>query len=236
MQTVLVLEDFADTRIWLCEVLHEAFADIEITEAATVQQAKTLLEKQNFDLALIDLNLPDGSGIDVIKEISARSPTTYCVVATIFDDDQHLFSALQAGAQGYLLKEQPKEQFIKNLSGLLHGEPPLSPPIARKILRHFQSSAGTQAIEEMPTKVQAPDKYNPAVNLSAREEEILTLVAKGFKRNEIGPMLGISPHTVATHLKTIYSKLNVTSRAEATMEALRMGVVRLLISSHSFFF
>lgn len=227
MQTVLVLEDFADTRIWLCEVLREAFTDIQITEAATIQQAKTLLEKQNFDLALIDLNLPDGSGIDVIKEISSKTPTTYCVVATIFDDDQHLFSALQAGAQGYLLKEQPKKQFIKNLSGLLHGEPPLSPPIARKILRHFQSSGGKNPLEEMPTKVQTPVGTNNGVNLSGREQEILTLVAKGYKRNEIGPMLGISPHTVATHLKTVYSKLNVTSRAEATMEALRMGLVKL---------
>lgn len=226
MQNILILEDFADTRIWLCEVLHEAFTNIEITEAATVQQAREILGKNVFDLALIDLNLPDGSGIDIIKEISTKTPTTYCVVATIFDDDQHLFDALQAGAQGYLLKEQPKNQFIKNLSGLLHGEPPLSPPIARKILRHFQSSGQAHAIEEMPTKVQTTTARG-SVNLSAREEEILTLVAKGFKRNEIGPMLEISPHTVATHLKTIYSKLNVTSRAEATMEALRMGLVKL---------
>lgn len=215
MQTALVLEDFADTRIWLCEVLHEAFTDIVITEAATVQQAKKLLDAQTFDLALIDISLPDGSGIDVISNIVARSPTTYCVVATIFDDDQHLFSALQAGAQGYLLKEQPKEQFINSLSGLLNGEPPLSPPIARKILRHFQT----------PTTTETPQQEK--IDLSEREREILTLVAKGFKRNEIGPMLGISPHTVATHLKTIYSKLNVSSRAEATMEALRMGLVRL---------
>lgn len=227
MQTALVLEDFADTRTWLCEVLREAFLNIDIAEAATVQQAKTLLNKQNFDLALIDLNLPDGSGIDVIKAITAKTPTTYCVVATIFDDDQHLFSALQAGAQGYLLKEQPKQQFIKNLSGLLHGEPPLSPPIARKILRHFQSSGQAHPIEQMPTKVQTPARSNSSLQLSGREQEILTLVAKGFKRNEIGPMLDISPHTVATHLKTIYSKLNVTSRAEATMEALRMGLVQL---------
>lgn len=226
MQNILILEDFSDTRIWLCEVLQEAFVDIEITEAVTVHQAREILNKKDFDLAVIDLNLPDGSGIDIIKEISAKTPTTYCVVATIFDDDQHLFDALQAGAQGYLLKEQPKDQFIKNLSGLLHGEPPLSPPIARKILRHFQSSGQAHAIENMPTKVQKPVARG-SVNLSAREEEILTLVAKGFKRNEIGPMLEISPHTVATHLKTIYSKLNVTSRAEATMEALRMGLVEL---------
>jgi DNA-binding NarL/FixJ family response regulator len=215
MQTALVLEDFADTRIWLCEVLHEAFTDIAITEAATVSQARKLLETQTFDLALIDINLPDGSGIDVIRDIVTRTPTTYCVVATIFDDDQHLFAALQAGAQGYLLKEQPKQQFINSLSGLLNGEPPLSPPIARKILRHFQTPVPTTATKK------------DLVELSEREREILTLVAKGFKRNEIGPMLGISPHTVATHLKTIYSKLNVSSRAEATMEALRMGLVKL---------
>ena len=227
MYNALVLEDFADTRVWLCEVLHETFSDITITEAATVNQAKALLAKQDFDLALIDINLPDGSGIDVIREIITRSPTTYCVVATIFDDDEHLFSALQAGAQGYLLKEQPKAQFIKSLSGLLHGEPPLSPSIARKILRHFQTTGGGHPIDEMPTKVQAPTETPNAADLSAREQEILTLVAKGYKRNEIGPMLGISPHTVATHLKTIYSKLNVSSRAEATMEALRMGLVEL---------
>lgn len=227
MQRILILEDFADTRIWLCEVLREAFNEIEITEVATIQQARETLSQQDFDLALIDLSLPDGSGIDIIKEISSKTPTTYCVVATIFNDDQHLFSALQAGAQGYLLKEQPKDQFIKNLSGLLHGEPPLSPPIARKILRHFQSSNQAHAIEDMPTKVQSPTNTSSTVNLSAREQEILTLVAKGYKRNEIGPMLEISPHTVATHLKTIYSKLNVNSRAEATMEALRMGLVKL---------
>jgi DNA-binding NarL/FixJ family response regulator len=227
MHNALVLEDFADTRNWLCEVLRETFTDIEITEAATVNQAKACLAKQNFDLALIDINLPDGSGIDVISEIIANSPTTYCVVATIFDDDEHLFSALRAGAQGYLLKEQPKDQFKKNLSGLLHGEPPLSPSIARKILRHFQTSGQAHPIEDMPTKVLTSSAQQIPVDLSAREQEILTLVAKGYKRNEIAPMLGISPHTVATHLKTIYSKLNVSSRAEATMEALRMGLVQL---------
>lgn len=227
MHSILILEDFADTRVWLCEVLNEAFSNIKITEAATLHQARKILATQNFDLALIDLNLPDGSGIDIIEEISTKTPTTYCVVATIFDDDQHLFSALQAGAQGYLLKEQPKQQFIKNLRGLLHGEPPLSPSIARKILRHFQSAGGKHAIEAMPTKVLTPTKSCGSAQLSGREEEILTLVAKGYKRNEIGPMLEISPHTVATHLKTIYSKLNVTSRAEATMEALRMGLVKL---------
>lgn len=227
MHSALVLEDFTDTRDWLCGVLRETFTNITLTEAATVNQAKACLAKQNFDLALIDINLPDGNGIEVINHIITSSPTTYCVVATIFDDDAHLFSALRSGAQGYLLKEQPKEQFKKSLSGLLHGEPPLSPSIARKILQHFQTAGQTNPIEDMPTKVLKPTAPHSTVNLSTREQEILTLVAKGLKRNEIAPMLGISPHTVATHLKTIYSKLNVSSRAEATMEALRMGLVKL---------
>jgi DNA-binding NarL/FixJ family response regulator len=211
MQTVLLLEDFADTRAWLCEVLQTAFQAIAISEAATVAQAHAHLTRTAFDLALIDINLPDGSGIDVIRDISRDAPNTYCVVATIFDDDDNIFAALQAGAQGYLLKEQPTAELIRNLQGLIRGEPPLSPAIARKILRHFHAPAAQPA----------------AVDLSEREKEILALVAKGYKRGEIGPMLGISPHTVATHIKTIYSKLNVTSRAEATVEALRLGLVKL---------
>jgi DNA-binding NarL/FixJ family response regulator len=214
MQTALILEDFADTRIWLCEALLSAFNDIAISEAATVAQAKELIKNQTFDLALIDLSLPDGSGIDVITEIIRQSPTTYCVVATIFEDDEHIFPALQAGAQGYLLKEQAKDEFIKSLNGLLHGEPPLSPVIARKILRHFQKTESrNQALEE--------------IELTERETEILTLVAKGLRRGDISQMLGISPHTVASHLKTIYGKLNVSTRAEATVEALRMGLISI---------
>lgn len=213
MQTVLLLEDFADTRAWLCEVLNAAFQAIDISEAATVAQARKQLAQNHFDLALIDLNLPDGSGIDVIRDITRDSPATYCVVATIFDDDENIFAALQAGAQGYLLKEQPAEELIRNLQGLIRGEPPLSPAIARKILRHFHAPK--------------PAPQPVADGLSEREKEILSLVAKGLKRGDIGPMLGISPHTVATHIKTIYSKLNVTSRAEATVEALRLGLVKL---------
>jgi DNA-binding NarL/FixJ family response regulator len=225
MHSVLLLEDFADTRAWLCEVLNAAFDAIDITEAATLAQARAQLANKTFDLALIDINLPDGCGIDVIRDINRDSPTTYCVVATIFDDDDNIFSALQAGAQGYLLKEQPSEELIRNLQGLIRGEPPLSPAIARKILRHFQSSGQSSGQSSAQSPAQTPQPT--ADDLSKREKEILALVAKGLKRGDIGPLLGISPHTVATHVKTIYSKLNVTSRAEATVAALRLGLVKL---------
>jgi DNA-binding NarL/FixJ family response regulator len=228
MHSVLLLEDFADTRAWLCEVLHTAFNPIEITEAATVAQARAQLANKTFDLALIDINLPDGNGIDVIRDINRDSPATYCVVATIFDDDDNIFTALQAGAQGYLLKEQPAEELIRNLQGLIRGEPPLSPAIARKILRHFQSSGQPSGQSSGQSSARSPAQSpQPANDLSEREKEILALVAKGLKRGDIGPLLGISPHTVATHVKTIYSKLNVTSRAEATVAALRLGLVKL---------
>jgi DNA-binding NarL/FixJ family response regulator len=225
MHSILLLEDFADTRAWLCEVLNAAFDAIDITEAATLAQARAQLANKTFDLALIDINLPDGNGIDVIRGINRDSPATYCVVATIFDDDDNIFTALQAGAQGYLLKEQPAEELTRNLQGLIRGEPPLSPAIARKILRHFQSSGQSSGQSSAQSPAQTPQPT--ADDLSKREKEILALVAKGLKRGDIGPLLGISPHTVATHVKTIYSKLNVTSRAEATVAALRLGLVKL---------
>lgn len=216
MQNILLLEDFKETRTWLRDVLSQAFHKPQIHEAATIEQAKKLIAGNIFDLAIIDINLPDGSGIDFIKILSEECPATFCVVATIFNDDQHIFSALQAGAHGYLLKEQPKKELIASLSGLLHGQPPLSPAIARRMLKHFQSSS----------PINMSNENDPSL-LSDREKEILTLVAKGYKRGDIADMLGIKPNTVASHVKTIYGKLNVCNRAEATVEALRMGLVQL---------
>lgn len=210
MKKILILEDFADSRAWLCDLIREAFGEVEIKEAATVAQARHLLEENAFDLALIDLNLPDGSGLEVINAIRRQTPATYCVVATIFDDDQHLLQALQAGAHGYLLKEQPKEQLLTNLQGILNGEPPLSPQVARRIIRYFHTPAEEQHFNE----------------LSKREVEILTLVAKGYNRNEIAEALSISAYTVASHVRSIYKKLDISSKSEATLEAIRLGLIR----------
>ena len=99
MQTVLVLEDHPETREWLSGIINQAFKEVEISEASSHAQAGKLISDKKFDLALIDLNLPDGNGVDIIREINRTSPDTYCVVATIFDDDEYLFPALEAGAQ-----------------------------------------------------------------------------------------------------------------------------------------
>lgn len=210
MQSVLVLEDHPETRKWLTDIINQAFKQVDISEASSLAQARKQISEKKFDLALIDLNLPDGNGVDIIREISDASPDTYCVVATIFDDDDYLFPALEAGAQGYLLKEQTTEEFILNLQGIIKGEPPISPTIARKMIQHFHSE---------PTQSDKPD-------LSGREKEILSAIAKGLSRNEAAEILGITSNTVASHLKSIYGKLNVSNRAQATLEALRLGLVK----------
>lgn len=210
MQTVLILEDHPDTREWLSEIIHQAFTDANVAGASSLAQAKSLIGEMKFDLALIDLNLPDGNGVEIIRHLNADSPDTYCVVATIFDDDDYLFPALEAGAQGYLLKEQTTEEFIENLQGIIKGNPPISPTIARKMINHFHGSP--------------PESDKP--ELSDREKEILSAIAKGLSRNEAAEILGITSNTVASHLKSIYGKLNVSNRAQATLEALRLGLVK----------
>ncbi|MDD5612722.1 MAG: response regulator transcription factor [Gallionella sp.] len=160
------------------------------------------------DLALIDLGLPDGSGVDLIAELNTTAPNTLCVVASIFDDNQHLFPALRAGARGYVLKDQTQSQIIELLKGISEGNPPLSPAIARKMLGYFQPVA---------------EPAHP--QLTARETEVLRCIAKGLTMAEAAKLLTLSPHTVSGYVKDIYRKLNVSSRAEAALSARNMGLV-----------
>jgi DNA-binding NarL/FixJ family response regulator len=211
MNAGLVVEDIPATRLWLSEALASAFPGIVIESAGTLAAALALVERQGFEVALVDLDLPDGSGLEAIAALRRRSPATAAVVTTIFDDDAHVFPAMQAGAQGYLLKEQPRERFIAGLQGILRGDPPLSPAIARRMIAHF-NAAGT-----------ADDG---AIALTPRETEVLRLVAKGFTQQEIAGHLGLSRHTVVDHVKSLYRKLNVSSRAEAALAATRRGLVR----------
>jgi DNA-binding NarL/FixJ family response regulator len=142
------------------------------------------------------------------------------VVVTIHEDDDHLFPALQAGAFGYLLKEQSREQLSEQLQRISQGEPPLSPSIARRVIQYFTTQARQQQ------HMSEPDNVTPHVQLTDRENEVLLRVAKGFTLPEIGVQLNLSRHTIADYVKQIYRKLNVSSRAEAALEAQRLGLFR----------
>jgi DNA-binding NarL/FixJ family response regulator len=214
MTNILLLEDLPQIRTWLSSLVLQVFPDAQIAEAARVHDALGLVSAIKFDLALVDLGLPDGSGVDVVAALREHQPETQSVVVTIHDDDEHLFPALQAGAFGYILKEQPRELIIEQLQRISQGEPPLSPSIARRVMAYFASK----------TKPQPASSALPHVSLTDRETEVLLRVAKGYTLPEIGQQLTLSRHTIADYVKQIYRKLNVSSRAEAALEAQRMGL------------
>ena len=194
---------------WALAALAEAFPGIETIGAATLAEARAAAAQLRPQICLVDLELPDGSGVELIRDLAPRG--CQCVVTTIYADDHHLFPALRAGACGYLLKDQPGDKVVHALRGIVAGEPPLSPVIAQRLLRVFGAPA------------------NPAeridARLSNRERETLTLIAKGFRLPEVAAQLGVSRNTAAGFIKAIYRKLDISSRAEATLEATRMGLV-----------
>jgi DNA-binding NarL/FixJ family response regulator len=213
MKHILLLEDLPEIRAWLKSLVLQVFPNAEISECARVHDALGMVSAVKFDLALIDLGLPDGSGVDVVAALREQQPEAQSVVVTIHDDDEHLFPALQAGAFGYLLKEQARELLTEQLQRISQGEPPLSPSIARRVISYFAAQA-------------KPQSMMPHVQLTERESEVLLRVAKGFTLPEIGVQLNLSRHTIADYVKQIYRKLNVSSRAEAALEAQRLGLFR----------
>jgi DNA-binding NarL/FixJ family response regulator len=212
----LLVEDQAANRDWLVAALRHAFGDVTIHTARTLKEADAWLDaggRQGLWLALIDLGLPDGSGTQLIRRLRDEAPDAMLVVATIYDDDQHLFDALAAGVHGYLLKDQDVDAMTSLLQRVEHGEPPLSPSIARRLLRHF-AVPGTSA----------PGAGEDETTLTGRETETLTLLARGLTINEVARALGLKPQTVAGYVKVIYQKLNVSTRAEATLKAVKRGL------------
>lgn len=206
----LVLDDLAATRDWLAAALDQAFPGIGIDQAGSLAEAGAALADPP-DLALVDLGLPDGSGVQFIERLRASGAATLCVVATVFDDDAHLFPALRAGAHGYVLKDQSRLDLADMLQGIADGRPPLSPSIARRLLRHFGP---------LPAPAEPETE-----RLTQREKDVLRLIGKGLTVNEAASALELSRHTCAGYVKDIYRKLRVTSRAEATLAATRMGLV-----------
>ena len=191
-------------RAWGMEVAGQASDGLE-----ALQQARRLRP----DMVLMDIKMPRYNGLEATRLIKAEMPDTKIVMVTVSDDEEDLFEAIKSGAQGYVLKNMPGEEFGRVLSQVAHGEAPLSPGLAAKILGEFAR------LSKEPAK--SAEKHE----LSDRERGILQLVADGATNKEIGARLFISENTVSYHMKNILAKLHLRNRAQAVAYALQSGLV-----------
>ncbi len=208
MKHIFIVEDIAETRLWLCELVTRCFPQAKIRTADSLREALRF-DAPDCDLALIDLGLPDGSGLDVLRMLGQIHPAAIKVVTTVMGDDASIVAALSAGAGGYLLKETDPSVFAWQLSQLSMGVPAISPAVARRIMQHFRLTGPTAGIE---------------AQLTDREAEVLGLIARGLRNTEVATEMGIAESTVAGYIKIIYRKLGIGSRAEAAWHASRLGL------------
>jgi DNA-binding NarL/FixJ family response regulator len=214
---VILLDDDDRYRQRLVDRLGFAPTLSVVADASTPAQFFDLLSRLSPPpaVALVDIGLDHSSGIDVADQLSEAHPEMGIIMLTVFEDDAHLLGAIQAGASGYLLKDTPVDALAAAITEVAEGGVPLSRSIARRILTLAgRPRAGI-------ARVLPPG----ADTLSARERELLEHVVSGDKETAIAARLGISPHTVRTHIKNIYRKLRVTSRAAAVRFALEQGLV-----------
>ena len=209
MRRAFVVDDEAPVRSGLAALLDRERGYVTVACCGTVAMARAFLARGiAFDVALVDLRLPDGDGLELIAEIAEAQPRAQILVLTKFADPKDIVAAMRAGAVGYLLKHTPRGRILQALDEAAIGGAPMSPEIARKLVESLRPRA-------------AMDKGG----LTAREHEVLVQLARGARYHDIASSLGVGEGTVQTHVKSIYKKLQVTSKAAATREALRRRLV-----------
>ncbi len=214
--SVLVVEDDTETREYFAEALrgdHGAGYTYLVTTAASLRQGMEELHRKQPDIMLVDLGLPDGNGLDLIRSARMLSTDILILVITVFGDEASVVSAIEAGARGYLVKSEAPADLLKSVREILSGGAPISPGIASHLLRRVQQTGSSDH----------PD----GPRFTRRERDVLGLMVKGLPYLEAAGVLGITRNTVAGHVKNIYSKLEVSSRGEAVYEALSQGIVKI---------
>jgi DNA-binding NarL/FixJ family response regulator len=212
---VALVEDDAETRQRLAASIREQNWLELVAAFATGTEALSALAAANPDVLLVDLGLPDMSGLKIIRFAATRLPDCDVLVISMFGDEANVLAALEAGARGYLLKGSLVRDISIDIRDLRDGGSPLSPLIARQVLKRLQSRQPERA---------EPDSREDT-GLSPREAEILNAISRGFSYAETAATLGITVGTVHTHLKRIYGKLAVHSKTEAVFEAGRLGLL-----------
>jgi len=208
---ILVVDDHPVFREGMLSILG-GIDDFECAgEAADGAEASAKAEALQPDVVLMDIDLPDMSGIDAMRNILRASPHIAVLMLSMIDDDASIFSAMRAGARGYLLKGARKREIVRAIYAAADGEAIFSPAIARRMMYYFDSQQINARAELFP-------------ELTAREKEVLALLAKGDNNAEIGAMLGLRPKTVRNHISNILNKLQVTDRAKAIILAKESGL------------
>ena len=219
---VLVVED--QPKILKAQIkLLETFEELEIVgEALSGESALEMLEQTRPDVLLLDLGLPQMSGIEVTRAIRSTHPKIEILIFTIFDEEEKVTEAIVAGAAGYLLKGTPVEKIVEAIKDVHAGGAVIQPNLARSLLRLIGNHAGAGRGHS-----RTPPNNEAASILTDRELEILQIIAKGLSNNEAAKVLGLSKATIRTHLEHIYEKLDVTNRVEAVTEGIRKGIINL---------
>jgi len=219
MKHIFIVEDEINTRALLCMVVenHAKFA-LLTAESSLTDARKALHQHKKPDVFLVDLGLPDGSGITFIQEIRRQYDDVPIMVLSVFGDERHVVDAIAAGAGGYIHKDEPMEEVARHIEAVLSGDSPISPSIARHVLKRMQ-------LQTQPSEQEKDEKHKLSCQLTSREIDVLNLLARGFSRLEAASNLKISSHTVTTHIKNIYRKMEVHSRTEAIFEASQLGLL-----------
>jgi DNA-binding NarL/FixJ family response regulator len=208
--TVLIVEDDLRLRASLAQAVLAA-ADLKLVgETDDLPEGLRLLEAMQPEVLLVDIGLPSGSGLELIRHAAKRAPHCNVMVITVFAEEQVVVDCIEAGATGYLLKGSSPQDIASQIRLLVAGGSPISPTIARRLLGRFTSNRNTA--DNTPS-------------LSTQELAVLSLSAKGYSYDEIAPLLKLSRHTVETYVKRIYRKLQVHSKTAAVYEARKLGLV-----------
>ncbi len=203
---VLLADDHHIVRAGIRQLLEQAGDLRVVAEAGDGEQAQSLIQKHKPDVAVLDIQMPKASGIEVTRWVRAHLPEVGILVLTAYDDDPYVMAVLQAGANGYVLKTAKADELIQAVRDVNEGKSALDPAITRKLMNSlFQKPERT--VEE----------------LTEREMEVLRLAARGYTNKSIGVQLRISDRTVQGHLAHIFAKLQATSRTEAVMRAVSLG-------------
>jgi DNA-binding NarL/FixJ family response regulator len=211
---IVLAEDHALMRAGTRHILDQYPEFKVVGEAEDGQQALDLIKNLQPDIAILDIRMPKLNGIEVVRQMKNVSPHTKAIMLTAYDDDEYVLALMEAGASGYLLKTAHEKDLIDSIRGVSSGEPVLDPAIAMKIARLW-AQRGTSASQGSPEQ------------LSPRELEVLDLAAKGLRNKAIADKLGISIRTVEGHFNSIFSKLGVSSRMEAILEAMSRHLVTI---------